>query len=610
MSIPKNNYTYPTTNFIDRVCTPLMNFADVAEMFRVLESTEARLEMTSVIVNFLKTVPRDELRDVIYIIQGKLHPDFYQVEFGMADKLVLKAISLTTGVPYEVIENTWTKIGDSGEVAEKLIKEKKQITLFSETLSVARVVKNLKLIEICEGKESQMLKTKYLASMLHDSGPIEAKYLCRIVTGKMRTGASIMTILDAIAITFATKEERSEIERAFNITCDSGLVAETLAKNGMRGIRAISVRIGNPIKVMLAERLSSLSEIIEKMGGTCAVEYKYDGIRAQIHISGNYVKIFSRRLEDLTDNFPDIAKSLISHFRGKEVIVEGECVAISAKTGHIQSFQDIAHRRRKYNINETIKDIPVRIFLFDMLYLDGIDLTSKPYFERRKLIEEWFNIAGIVQMSCMKIIHSTEEAERFFNDAIKERCEGIIAKSTKNESVYRAGSRGFLWIKYKKDYCGNFIDSFDLVVVGAFYGMGRRAGKYGALLMASYDSKSGRYGTVCKLGTGFDDNFLDNLPNLLNEYKSNEKPHLLDAKIIPDIWFQPGIVLEVVGAEVTISPNHAAGMNVIKEGSGIGIRFPRFTGRVRYDKEPEQSTTVSEMIKMYNMQFTDFDLTT
>ncbi|MCQ2085992.1 MAG: ATP-dependent DNA ligase [archaeon] len=582
-----------------------MNFANIAEMFRVLESTEARLEMTSIISNFLKTVPKNELRDVIYIIQGKLHPDFYQIEFGMADKLVLKTISLTSGVPYEIVENLWIKIGDPGEVAEKLIKEKKQITLFSEALSIARVVKNLKLIETCEGKESQILKTKYLASMLHDSGPVEAKYLCRIVSGKMRTGASIMTILDAITITFATKEERAEIERAFNITCDSGLIAETLARSGMRGIHAIHVKVGNPIKVMLAERLSSLSEIIDKMDGTCAIEYKYDGIRAQVHIGKNYVRIFSRRLEDLTNNFPDITKSLTNQFKGEEVIIEGECVAVNSETGQIQSFQEIVRRRRKYNITETVKDIPVKIFIFDMLYLNGTDLTSEPYPERRKLIEKWFNITGIIQISCMKIVHSMEEADKFFNNAIKERCEGIIAKSIGNESVYRAGSRGFLWIKYKKDYCGNFVDSFDLVVVGAFYGMGKRAGKYGALLMASYDSESGRYGTVCKLGTGFDDSFLDNMPSILNKYKSNEKPHLLDTKITPDIWFQPGIILEVVGAEVTISPNHAAGMNIIKEGSGIGIRFPRFTGRIRYDKEPEQSTTVSEMIQMYNVQFTN-----
>ena len=584
-----------------------MDFADIAITFDRLESTSARLEMTDILAEFFSRCPAKELRSIIYLSQGKLHPDFYGVELGMADKLVLKAISLTSGKPDAVVEELWLKTGDPGQVAEQLITKKKQMTLFSEPLTLDRVIKSLTLIETAEGKDSQDRKMKHLASLLHDSGPLEARYLCRIVTGRMRVGASTMTILDALAITYATKESRPEIERAFNVTCDLGLVAETLATDGMEGISKIKVTVGDPVKVMLAERLPSIAEVVEKMGGECAIEYKYDGIRAQVHIGKDSVKIYSRRLEDLTPNFPDIAEAVKAHFKGTEAIIEGECVAVDSETGYMQSFQEVTHRRRKHGMSDAVKEIPVRIFMFDILYVDGKDMTNVPYLQRREAIKEWFDISDNVQMSTMRIVHSVQEAEDFFEDAVNARCEGVMAKSIADTSIYRAGSRGFLWIKYKKDYQESLTDSFDLTVVGAFYGMGKRAGKYGALLMATYDPETGRYGTVCKLGTGFDDAFLDNLPNLLDMYKSPEIPQSLDAKMQPDVWFQPAVVLEVVAAEITLSPNHTAGLGVLKEDTGIGIRFPRFTGRVRDDKGPDQCTTVQEIIEMYEMQSHDSD---
>lgn len=582
-----------------------MDFTDIAKMFDRLESTSARLEMTVILADFFKDCNPDDLRSIIYLSQGKLHPDFYGVELGMADKLVLKAISFTSGTKDSKVEEMWVKEGDPGAVAEKLIGTKKQMTLFSEPLTLDRVVKGLTLIETAEGKDSQDKKMKHLANLLHDSGPLEARYLCRIVTGRVRIGASTMTILDALSIAFATKEDRESVERAFNITCDLGLVAETICRSGIDGIQRIQVTIGNPIKVMLAERLPSIGEVVSKMGGECAIEYKYDGIRAQVHIGKDSVKIYSRRLEDLTPNFPDIAQALREHFKGTEAIIEGECVAVDAETGYMQSFQEVTHRRRKHGMDDAVKEVPVRIFMFDMLYVDGKDMTTTPYLQRRSALTEWFDISDNVQMSTMRIVHSEDEGEEFFEEAITARCEGVMAKSISDDSIYRAGSRGFLWIKYKKDYQENLTDSFDLAVVGAFYGMGKRAGKYGALLMASYDPEIGRFGTVCKLGTGFDDAFLDGMPALLDGYKTSERPSSLDAKMIPDVWFEPHVVLEVVAAEITVSPNHTAGMGMIKDDSGLGIRFPRFTGRVRDDKDAEQCTTVQEIMEMYEMQAHD-----
>lgn len=588
----------------------MMQFGDLAEVFDRLEKTSSRLEMTDILAEFFRSVKPEEIRKTIYLSVGRLHPDFVPLELGMADKLVLKAIASVSGRRSEEVEDLWTKTGDPGEVAEMLIAKKKQMTLFSEPLSFQNVIEGLTAIENASGKDSQDKKMKLLARMLHDSSPLEARYLCRIVTGRMRVGAGTMTAMDALASAFASKEDRPDIERAFNITCDMGLVAETLASGGLDAVKGIEVSVGNPVKVMLAERLRSLPEIMERLGGKCAFEYKYDGIRVQAHIKkgpGGFVKLFSRRLEDLTSNFPDIGEALLRQLKGREAIVEGECVAYDPDTGTLQPFQNVTHRRKKHGMEKAVEDIPVRIFLFDMLYCDGEDYTLKPYSFRRMRLESSFKDDDSerydrIGYTSRAIIDSDEKAQKFFDGAIAARCEGIMAKSLSEDSVYRAGSRGFLWIKYKKDYTQALVDSFDLTVVGAFYGMGKRAGKYGALLMASYDPDTGRFGTACKLGTGFDDAFLDAMPGLLEKYRCETKPASLDAEMVPDVWFIPGVVLEVTAADISLSPIHTIAYGTVKEDAGLGLRFPRFTGRVRDDKTPEQCTTASEIVEFYRMQ--------
>ena len=588
----------------------MMQFGDLAEVFDRLEKTSSRLEMTDILAEFFRNVKPEEIRKTIYLSVGRLHPDFVPLELGMADKLVLKAIASVSGRRSEEVEDLWTKTGDPGEVAEMLIAKKKQMTLFSEPLSFQNVIEGLTAIENASGKDSQDKKMKLLARMLHDSSPLEARYLCRIVTGRMRVGAGTMTAMDALASAFASKEDRPDIERAFNITCDMGLVAETLASGGLDAVKGIEVSVGNPVKVMLAERLRSLPEIMERLGGKCAFEYKYDGIRVQAHIKkgpGGFVKLFSRRLEDLTSNFPDIGEALLRQLKGREAIVEGECVAYDPDTGTLQPFQNVTHRRKKHGMEKAVEDIPVRIFLFDMLYYDGEDYTLKPYSFRRMRLESSFKDDDSerydrIGYTSRAIIDSDEKAQEFFDGAIAARCEGIMAKSLSEDSVYRAGSRGFLWIKYKKDYTQALVDSFDLTVVGAFYGMGKRAGKYGALLMAAYDPDTGRFGTACKLGTGFDDAFLDAMPGLLEKYRCETKPASLDAEMVPDVWFIPGVVLEVTAADISLSPIHTIAYGTVKEDAGLGLRFPRFTGRVRDDKTPEQCTTAPEIVEFYRMQ--------
>lgn len=584
-----------------------MLFKDLADTFDRIEAEPSRLAMTAILSDFFKSVDTDEISSVVFLTQGKLRPDFYPQVLGMSDKLIIKAISTTVGMSESEVTEVVIKEGDPGSAAEKLIKGKKQMTLFSDPLTLKRVMNGLVDIENTEGKDSQNRKIKLLSNMLHDSEPVEARYLCRIVTGKMRVGAGAMTILDALADAFSEKEHRPDLERAYNITSDLGRVAHTVADGGLDAIRAIEVSVGSPLRVMLAERLRSIPETVEKLGGRCAMEYKYDGIRIQAHIKKDSVKLYSRRLEDMTSNFPDVAEALRVRCKVDEAIVEGEAVAVDGETGYMLPFQEVTHRRKKHGIEDAIKEYPVKMFLFDLLYLDGKDMTHESYLDRRAATEENFEIGDNVVMTTMRVVSSPEEGQQFFDEALDARCEGIMAKSIAEDSVYQAGARGFLWIKYKRDYQQALVDTFDLAVVGAFHGMGRRAGTYGALLMAAYDEDSGTFGTVCKLGTGFDDEFLESLPEMLEPYRNENMPSLVNAKMIPDVWFEPNVILEVTGAEISVSPIHTASMDHVKEGSGLGIRFPRYTGRVREDKDVTECTTYSEITKMYLLQERDSD---
>jgi DNA ligase-1 len=578
-----------------------MLYSELAEMFDRMGSTSSRLEMATIMSEFFKRIGPADLKNVIYMIQGKLHPDFHPDKLGMAEKLVFRAIVFTTRENENEAEKLWIKEGDLGTLAEILVGRKKQKALFSEPLTFGRVLRTLQQIENTDGRNSQEKKMQHLADMLHDCGPVEARYLCRTVTGKMRTGAASMTVIDALAEAFADKGSRDEIERAFNITSDLGLVAETLSSDGIDAVRGMKVAVGNPIKVMLAERLPSIGGIIERMKGVCAFEYKYDGIRVQAHIGNGGVRLYSRRLEDLTENFRDIGDALKENFKGKEAIVEGECVSVGPD-GRMLAFQTVTHRRRKHGLKDALEKYPVKMFMFDLLYIDGRDMTTEPYLKRRETLSEVFGSSVNVGMSTMKVVGSEAEGETFFDKALEDGCEGIMAKSVADDSLYRAGSRGFVWIKYKKDYRTDLTDTFDLVTVGAFYGMGKRTGRYGALLMAAYNHDTGTYETVCKLGTGFDDAFLEEMPALLDGHKKERKPNNVTARMVPDVWFDPAVVLEVGGAEISTSPVHTTALGKIKADVGLGLRFPRFTGRVRDDKGPEESTTVREIMEMYDLQ--------
>jgi DNA ligase-1 len=580
-----------------------MLYEKIVEIYDKIARTTKRLEMTDHLVElFSKTTP-EVMDKVTYLTQGKVYPDFEPYELGLAEKMVIKAISSASGLKESEIESIWKSKGDMGLVAEEAIRKKTQTTLMGMTeLTVEKVYENMEKITKASGPRSQDIKMRYYADLLHNSKPVEAKYITRSVMGKMRLGVADMTIIDALAIAFAEKEHRDEIERAYNVCSDLGLVSRTLAQGGLDEVKKIHLKVGVPIRAMLAERLSTLEEILEKTEGKSAFEYKYDGLRLQAHVTKDKVELFSRRLEDMTEQFPEFKDVLKENLQGKEAIVEGECVPVDINTGAFLPFQVVSHRRgRKYGLREAQEDFPVHLILFDCLYLDGKDLTNEPYEKRRKQLKKAIKLSDTIRYSEVLVTDDPEEAEQFFHKSIEEGSEGLIAKHL--QSVYVAGSRGWNWIKYKKDYKSEMSDTVDLVVVGGFAGRGRRAGTYGALLMAGYDEDEDRFKTICKLGSGFDDEMLVELPNRLDEFKLDNANEKVDSKMKADFWFEPQIVLEVLGAEITISPSHTAAMDVKKKGAGLAIRFPRFTGRWRDDKRPREATTVKELISMYESQF-------
>lgn len=587
-----------------------MLYSNLVEVYSKIEATTKRLEMTDLLVTLFKNTPKEVIDKVVYLTQGKLYPDYYGVELGLAEKLTLRAIFEASGISISELEKKLDETGDIGLVAEYALRNKRVKTLmeFMSTtkksqLTVLEVYKTLDEIAKITGEGAQDRKIRLLAGILKKANPIEGKYILRTVTGKLRLGIADMTILDALAITFTqSKEARGKIEKAYNISNDLGEVARKLAEEGIKGVEEIKIEIGRPVRPMLAERLSDPNEILIKLNGKFAAEYKYDGERIQAHKDGDKVILFSRRSENITNHYPDVCELIRSNIKADKAVVEGEVVAINTQTGEFLPFQELMHRRRKYGIEEAMEKYPVTLFLFDVLHINGGDLLNEPYLERRRKLEEIVIESEKVKIATSKIIGDVKELDEFFMSAVEMGCEGLVCKALTSDSIYQAGARGWLWIKYKRDYKSEMIDTVDLVVVGAFWGKGKRAGSYGALLMAAYDEEIDTFKTVCKVGSGFTDEDLEKLPSILEPYKIPHPHARVDSKVVADVWFIPAIVIEILGAEITLSPIHTCALNKIKEGAGLAIRFPRFTGKYRIDKKPEDATTVKEIIEMYKIK--------
>jgi DNA ligase-1 len=584
---------------IERSEGSAVRYETVAEAYRDLEQAAGRLALIDRLAALLAQTPAELLPTVCYLCQGLIAPEFAGVDLGLAEKLAIRAVATATDAGPDQVAARVRETGDLGQAAEQLL----TVTAPGRTASlpVTVVVDTLHQIAEAEGPGSQGRKLDLLAGLLAQATPLEARYLLRLVTGGLRLGIGTPTILDALAQVYAGgRAARPVLERAYNICCDLGRVAATLVGGGVAAVEQLQVRPGNPVRAMLAQRLSDAAEILAKLGGECAAEYKYDGVRVQAHRTADgEIELYTRRLERVSTQFPDIVEVLRAGLGPREAIVEGEVVAFDPAAEELHPFQEVMFRRRKYGISDAVRDVPVGLFCFELLYADGQDLTRLSYPERRARLAEAITPSPRLRLTTAIEVATPAALDTAFEQAVTDGCEGLVCKSVSPDAGYRAGARGWLWIKLKRDYRTELSDTVDLVVVGAFAGRGRRRGVYGALLLAAYDPAAEVFRAVSKCGTGFSDADLAALPGRLAPLARSQRPARVDARQEPDVWFEPGLVLEILSAELTLSPNYTAGWGQVKEDAGLAMRFPRFTGRWRDDKAAQDATTTQELIDLY-----------
>jgi DNA ligase 1 len=571
----------------------------VAEAYRDLEQAGGRLALIERLAALLGQTPDALLPTVCYLCQGLIAPEFAGVDLGLAEKLAVRAVATATGADPAQVAVRVRETGDLGQAAEQLLAVIAAGRRAS--LPVTVVVGTLHQIAEAEGPGSQGRKLGLLAGLLGQASPLEARYLLRLVTGGLRLGIGTPTILDALAQVHAGgRAARPVLERAYNICCDLGQVAAVLVGGGLAAVEEIQVRPGNPVRAMLAQRLSDASEILARLGGECAAEYKYDGVRVQAHRTADgAIELFTRRLERVSAQFPDVVEVLAAGLGPAEAIVEGEVVAFDPAAEELRPFGEVMLRRRKHGIADAVRDVPVGLFCFELLYADGQDLTRLPYPQRRARLAEVVTPSSRLRLTTATQVATPAALDAAFEQAVTDGCEGLVCKSVSPVAGYQAGARGWLWIKLKRDYRTELSDTVDLAVVGAFAGRGRRRGVYGALLLAAYDPAADVFRAVTKCGTGFSDAELAALPARLAPLARPARPARVDARQQPDVWFEPGLVLEILSAELTLSPNYTAGWGQIKEDTGLAMRFPRFTGRWRDDKAPQDATTTQELVDLY-----------
>jgi DNA ligase-1 len=583
-----------------------MLFEEVANYYNKLEGISSRLEMIDVLTELFTKAKKSEIKDIIYMTTGLPAPPFQGVDIGMAEKLAEDSIALATGGEKEKVESSFRKTGDLGVTAEQFIQNTRLRRMSKEKFEINEVFETMLKIARTGGEGSKDAKIKMLANLLAASTPVEAKYIIRFALGQLRLGAGDATILEALSkAATGDRKFKAALEEAYNICSDLGLVGETLMKEGEKGILDFKVTLFNPIRPALAERLPTAVEILERMHGKCAVESKYDGLRVQVHIDkkNKKVEIFSRRLERMTEMFPDIVNAALKEVNADKAILEGEAIAYDEVTNQFHAFQETIQRKRKHGIEEKSLELPLHVFSFDLLYLDGESYLKKKYSERRKTLERIVRGDGLIRFSDMILATKPKEIERYFETAIEDGLEGIVAKDL--DAPYIAGARKFSWIKMKRSYKGELSDTVDLVVVGYYAGKGTRTEfGFGGMLAAVYNEKRDMFETITRIGTGFSEENMKMFKKLLEKIKESKKPARVDSLVEPDYWVAPKYVVTVRADEITKSPMHTAGRHAEgEEEVGYALRFPRIVSNgIREDKSAEEATTTKEIIEMFKQQ--------
>jgi len=570
-----------------------MTFSELATYLDQLEATSSRNELVRILAEAYKACSVEEIEPITYLIQGRLAPFFEPVEMGLGERLLMSAIATAYGTSKEDVTKTYKQTGDLGLTAMSLGPKTRD-----DTPSVIEVHQRLWEIAGLSGEGSLKAKLDLFAALLGDLDAASAKHLVRITLGKMRLGIGDPTVLDALS--FAKKGDRSlrpVLEAAYNRSSDLGLIAKTLWAQGLEAIKAIKVTVGKPLRSQLAERLPNPEAVIKKLG-LVGVQPKYDGFRVQIHKDGGVVNIFSRNLETMTPMFPELVAATVS-LPVKSVILDGEAIAYSPESEEYVPFQETTARRRKEGIDEFATRVPLRAFVFDVMFRDGTDLTPLPYEQRFAIVDEMLKGSDSLQTAPLTKTDSVEVLTRELLDNISRGLEGVVAKRL--DSPYQAGARNFNWVKLKRNTSGELTDTIDVVLIGYYGGKGKRAEfGAGALLAGVYDSEKDEFVSISKLGTGLSDEGWRDLHKQLSRLEVGEKPARVNSLLVPDVWLQPELVVEVLADEITPSPRHTAGM--VGDQPGFALRFPRIVSFRSADKKPEDATTVREIREMFQQQ--------
>ncbi|KAJ2921789.1 hypothetical protein H1R20_g15307, partial [Candolleomyces eurysporus] len=605
-------------------------YAALAKAFSMIEATTKRLEKNAILTAFLLLViersgekDHTSLLQAVYLCINRLSPDYIGIELGIGESLLIKAIGESTGRRLDVIKADLKREGDLGLVA--MNSKNSQKTLFKpKPLTLPFVFSNLKEIALTAGNASQSKKVSIITKLLAACQDVEAKYIVRSLEGKLRIGNAERSVLVALAqaAVLAEKggkkwspekltsrlEQGTEIMKAvYSELPTYDLVIPALMEHGIDGVREkCKLTPGVPLKPMLAKPTKAIGEVLDRFEGkrfTC--EYKYDGERAQVHkLDDGTVGVFSRNSEDMSKKYPDLVEQLPKCIKEstKSFVIDAEAVAVDRTTKQLLPFQELSKRKRK---DVKVEDIQVRVclFAFDILYLNGEPLIQKTLQERRELLREHFNIVpGEFDFAKSSDSESVEEIQTFLETSVKDGCEGLMVKMLDSSaSFYEPSRRSVNWLKLKKDYLAGVGDSLDLIVVGAYHGKGKRTNVYGAFLLACYDPDAEEYQTICKIGTGFSDEFLQECYDTLKPLEIPQvRGNLKVGGAKPDVWLEPKIVWEVLTADLSLSPIYTAAQGLVED-RGISLRFPRFI-RVRDDKDADDATGPEQIAEMYQRQ--------
>jgi len=577
-----------------------LEFARLAHSFEKLEKTSSRLALIAILAELFRSIDSpDEIAKVCYLVQGRVAPFFEALEIGMAEKTVARAIAYHS-TPEHVF-TLYATLGDLGLVAEQASKE---AGIVPQVLHIDDVFQGLKTIAQTAGKGTVEKRIALLASLLKQVDSVSAKYVVRIAVGNLRLGIGDATMLDALArVKFHDTHKRKLLEGAYNKTSDLGLIARKLwqhprEEDALQAVARLDVQVGQPIRSQLAERLPDAETIIKKMG-VVDVQYKYDGFRTQIHKDGQQVSIFSRNLENMSQMFPEILEGTPKQVQADSVILDAEALVYNPASEEFLPFQETSRRRRKKDIEAMAQEMPLKAFVFDILYKDGASLLEKPLVERMKILEETVQPDDILMLTSNHIVRDAKTLSLLFEEAISKGLEGVVVK--KLDSHYEAGARNFNWVKLKRHSAGALQDTIDCVLLGYIFGRGKRAALgAGALLVGVYDPKQDMFVTVSKIGTGLSDEGWRSIRERTKGLVVDHKPARVWSLIEPSVWLEPEIVIEVLADEITRSPVHTAGK--VGDEPGYALRFPRLIAFREKDKKPEDATTVEELIEMYESQ--------